>query len=65
MKSLIAQEFSVAESTVSTIMKNKEKLLEAFELSCFLPERKRLQTAAHTDIKEALSSMVYTGKKFK
>ena len=39
--------------TVTTIMKNKKKTLKAFE-SCFLPEQKRLRTAAHTDIEEAL-----------
>ena len=53
-KSLIAQEFGVAKSTVSTINKNKEKLLKAVESSSYLPERKRLRTAAHTDIEEAL-----------
>ena len=52
-KSLIAQEFGVAKSTVSTIMKNK-KILKAVESSSYLPERKRLRTAAHTDIEEAL-----------
>ena len=32
-KSMINQDFSVTKSTVSSIMKNKEKILEAFE-SC-------------------------------
>ena len=53
-KSLIAQEFGVAKSTVSTIIKNKEKTLEALESLSYLPERKRLRRAAHTDIEEAL-----------
>ena len=53
-KSLIVQEFGVAKSTIYTIMKNKEKTLEAVESSSYLPERKRLRTAAHTDIEKAL-----------
>ena len=35
-------------------MKNKEKILKAVESSSYLPERKRLRTAAHTDIEKAL-----------
>ena len=35
-------------------MKNKRKILEAFESSTFGPDRKRLRTAAHTDIEDAL-----------
>ena len=35
-------------------MKNKEKTLEAYESSSFAPQRKRLQTAAHSDVEDAL-----------
>ena len=53
-KTAIAHEFQVAKSTVSSILKNKRKTLEAFESSTFRPDRKRLRTAAHTDVEEAL-----------
>ena len=53
-KSVIARDFNVARSTISSIIKNKEKTLEAFESSSFLPDRKRLRTATYTDVEDAL-----------
>ena len=35
-------------------MKNKRKTIEAFESSTFRPDRKRLRTAAYTDVEDAL-----------
>ena len=52
-KTAIGQEFEIAKSTVSSILKNKRKIFEAFESSTFGPDRKRLRTAAHTDIEDA------------
>ena len=53
-KTSIAKDFNVARSTISSIIKNKEKTLDAFESSSFLPDRKRLRTTTYTDIEDAL-----------
>ena len=53
-QSMIAEEFDVAKSTVSSIMKNKEKILKVYESSGFGLERKRLRTATYCDVEEAL-----------
>ena len=53
-KSAIAEEFGVAKSTVTSIVKNKQKILEASDVASFTPERKRIRLAAHSDIEEAL-----------
>ena len=54
-KGKIAKEFGIASSTLSTIIKDKKKILDAFEQSVFKPDRKRLRTAAYEDVEEALS----------
>ena len=51
---MIAQEFNVTKSTISSSLKKKEKILEAFESSRFGPGRKWLRTAAHADIEDAV-----------
>ena len=48
-KSAIAEEFSIAKSTVSSIVKNKQKIVDASDTASFMPHRK-----GHSDIKEAL-----------
>ena len=53
-KSAIAEEFCVAKSTVSSIVKNKQKIVDASDACSFTPEQKRLRLAAHSDIEEAL-----------
>ena len=53
-KGKIAKEFGIASSTLSTIIKDKKKILDAFKQSAFKPGRKRLRTAAHEDVEEAL-----------
>ena len=40
-KSVIAEEFGIAKSTVTSIVKNKQKILEASDVASFTPERKR------------------------
>ena len=52
-KTRIALNFGIPKTTLSTIVKNK-KIKEAFELSKFDPQRKRLRVAAYEDLKEAL-----------
>ena len=53
-KSAVAEEFSVAKSTVTSIVKNKQKIVNASNTASFMPERKRLRLAAHSDIEDAL-----------
>ena len=54
LKSAIADSFCLPKSTVSTILKNEEKLRAAYENSKFKPERKKLRTAVYEDIEKAL-----------
>ncbi|NWY70315.1 TIGD4 protein, partial [Erithacus rubecula] len=53
-KADIAAEYGIKKNSLSSIMKNKEKVLEAFETLGFDPKRKRLRTAFHADLEEAL-----------
>ncbi|XP_053259070.1 tigger transposable element-derived protein 4 [Podarcis raffonei] len=53
-KADIAERYGIKKNSLSSIMKNKEKVLEAFESWQFDPKRKRLRTAFHTDLEEAL-----------
>ena len=53
-KGKIAKEFGIASSTLSTMIKDKERIFAAFEQSAFEPNRKRLRTAAFEDVEEAL-----------
>ncbi|XP_062493500.1 tigger transposable element-derived protein 4 [Pezoporus occidentalis] len=53
-KADIAAKYGIKKNSLSSIMKNKEKLLEAFESLRFDPKRKRLRTAFYTDLEEAL-----------
>ena len=50
----IAKKFGIASSMLSTIIKDKKKILDAFEQSAFKPGRKRLRTATQEDVEEAL-----------
>ena len=52
--SAVAKEFGVAKSTVSSVMKNKHRLVDASDVAHFTPGRKRLRLASHSDIEEAL-----------
>ncbi|NWV35137.1 TIGD4 protein, partial [Grantiella picta] len=53
-KADVAAEYGIKRNSLSSIMKNKEKVLEAFETLRFDPKRKRLRTAFHADLEEAL-----------
>ncbi|NWW93912.1 TIGD4 protein, partial [Rhynochetos jubatus] len=53
-KADIAAKYGIKKNSLSSIMKNKDKVLEAFESLRFDPRRKRLRTAFHTDLEEAL-----------
>ncbi|NXC19965.1 TIGD4 protein, partial [Corythaeola cristata] len=53
-KADVAAKYGIKKNSLSSIMKNKEKVLEAFESLRFDPKRKRLRTAFHTDLEEAL-----------
>ena len=53
-KTVIATKYKIPKSTLSTIIENKDKIYEAFEQSLCVPSKKRIRTAAHQDIEEAL-----------
>ncbi|XP_075469458.1 tigger transposable element-derived protein 4 [Ascaphus truei] len=53
-KSDIAAKYDIQMNTLSNIMKNKDKVLEAHESFKFDPKRKRLRTAFYKDLEEAL-----------
>ncbi|XP_069710975.1 tigger transposable element-derived protein 4 [Phaenicophaeus curvirostris] len=53
-KADVAAKYGIKKNSLSSILKNKEKLLEAFESLRFDPKRKRLRTASHSDLEEAL-----------
>ncbi|TRZ16442.1 hypothetical protein HGM15179_010665 [Zosterops borbonicus] len=53
-KADVAAKYGIKRNSLSSIMKNKEKVLEAFETLRFDPKRKRLRTALHADLEEAL-----------
>lgn len=53
-KTKIAESFHIPKTTLSTIIRNKIRITEAFEQSKFEPGRKRLRTAAHEDLEDAL-----------
>ncbi|NXJ62308.1 TIGD4 protein, partial [Rostratula benghalensis] len=53
-KADVAAKYGIKKNSLSSIMKNKEKVLEALESLRFDPKRKRLRTAFYTDLEEAL-----------
>ena len=53
-KTDICKEFRIANSTFSTIIKNRDQLTAMFERSMFEPDRKRMRTAKHEDLEAAL-----------
>ena len=53
-KGRLAKEFGIANSTLSMIIKDKEKIIASFNQGTFEPGRKRLRTSAHEDVEEAL-----------
>lgn len=54
-RSFIAREFGVAKSTVSDVIKKKDRIVEAYEVSSYAgQERKRLRTSSYADVEESL-----------
>lgn len=53
-KSQIACDYGLASSTLSTILKNKDCILENFNLNKFEPKRKRFRSGNYSDIEDAL-----------
>lgn len=53
-KTEICKEFGIANSTLSTIIKNRVNITSMFERSVFEPERKRMRTAKHEDLEKAV-----------
>ena len=58
----IAEKYEIPKSTLSTIIKNKETILEAFEQSTFAPSNKRMRTAAYLEFEEGFVSWVKISK---
>uniref|UniRef100_A0A1E1X330 Putative tigger transposable element n=1 Tax=Amblyomma aureolatum TaxID=187763 RepID=A0A1E1X330_9ACAR len=50
----VMKKYGVKRSTLSDYVKNKEKIFEAFDSGKFTGKRKRLRTAAHPKLEEAL-----------
>ena len=53
-KSEIARHFGVPSNTLSTWIKNAEKIKAAYQQSSFAPDRKRMRTANFEDVEHAL-----------
>ena len=53
-KAQIAREFNVPSNTLSTWLKSKDKIKEAFENSSFGPKTKRMRTALYQELEQAL-----------
>lgn len=54
----VMKKFNVKRSTLGTYVKNEEQILQAFEGEKFSASRKRLRTAAHRELEEALIQWV-------
>ena len=57
-KTKIAENFQIPKTTLSTIIRNKSKITEAFQQSQFEPGRKRLRTAMYEDLEEVLLNWI-------
>lgn len=53
-KSDIVAKYGIKKNSLSSVMKSKDRVLEAFESLQFDPKRKRLRTAFYSDLEEAL-----------
>ncbi|XP_064461630.1 tigger transposable element-derived protein 4-like [Ornithodoros turicata] len=58
LKTEIARKFGIAKSTVCGIVKNRQKIMDAFSGSEFAPKRKRMRTAAHKDLEDVLLAWI-------
>ena len=50
----VAARLDILPNTLSTILKNKEKIMESYEKSTILPARKRHRSSAHENVDAAL-----------
>ena len=50
----VAVRFDILPNTLSTILKNKEKIVESYEKSAISPARKRHRSSAHENVDTAL-----------
>ncbi len=53
-KTLVARRYNLTPSTLSTFLKNREKLFKKHESQCFHSERKRMRTTPFPDVEEML-----------
>ena len=53
-RSYIARQFGISKSSISDVIKKKQKIVEAFEVSNISPNRKRLRTSTYADVEEAI-----------
>ena len=53
-KKEIAADFGILQNTLSTILKNRSSILDNQQQQVLNPQRKRLHTAKHPDVEEAL-----------
>lgn len=53
-RSAIALQFGIPNSTLSTIIKDREEICSAFEKSAFEPARKHLRKAEFDDVEDGL-----------
>lgn len=51
-KKNIAAEFKIPKSTLSTILKNREKIFNAIALGSMKSKSKRMRTARHEDLED-------------
>ncbi|NXQ37556.1 TIGD4 protein, partial [Alaudala cheleensis] len=63
-KADIAAEYGIKRNSLSSIMKNKEKVLEAVETLRVYTRRKRLRTAVHADVEDALIKWYRIAQRF-
>ena len=53
-KGVIAKQFEVPANTLSTWLKSKDTIIQAYESSSFGPAAKKLRTAMYPDVEKAL-----------
>lgn len=53
-RTVLASEFGLSKSSVSDIVKQKAKLLEAYNSGEYAPHRKRMRKSMYTDVEDAL-----------
>ncbi|KAH7982821.1 hypothetical protein HPB52_007348 [Rhipicephalus sanguineus] len=61
----VMRQSDVKRSTLSTYVKNEAQIMEAFEGEKFHARRKRLRTAAHPQLEEALLQWIVTARESK